>query len=123
MLPSGPVVTIPGRNQSFRCQLFSAVPNTHLQNVSWLLNESTLEDYGLDNVVTEFRPGLRGMGILRFVNLSLENNHTTIQCQATLQSGVIHSASEGLLLLQGMKFRGNGDGSNVKIRQSELSLE
>ena len=103
MFPSGPVVTIPGRNQSFSCQVHSAAPNTHLQNVSWLLNGSTLENYGLDNVVTEFRPGLIGIGILRFINLSLENNHTTIQCQATLQSGVTHSVSEGLLLLQGMK--------------------
>ena len=107
LLPSGPVVNIPGRNQSFTCQLFSAAPNTHLQNVSWLLNGSTLENYGLDNVVTsEFKPGpisMGGGGILRFVNLSLENNYTTIQCQATLQSNVTQSASEGVLLLQGMK--------------------
>ena len=67
---------------------------------------SALENYGLDNVVTEFRPGPRGMGILRFANLSLENNHTPIQCQATLQSGVIQSASESVLLLQGMKIMG-----------------
>ena len=111
----GPVVTIPGRNQSFRCQLFSAVAITHLQNVSWLLNGSTLEDYGLDNVVTEFRPGPRGIGILRFINLSLENNDTSIQCQVTLQSGVtIQSAS---LLLQGMKVMGNDDGLTIKVRQ------
>ena len=106
VLPSGPVVSIPGRNQRFSCQVISAaVPNTHLLNVSWLLNGSTLEDYGLDNVVTEFNPGPISMGILRFVNLSLENNHTTIQCQAKLQSGMtIQSASESVMLLQGMSY-------------------
>ena len=100
VFPSGPVVSIPGRNQSFTCQQFT---NTHLQNFSWLLNGSTLENYGLDNVVTEFKPG-PGIGILRFVNLSLENNHTNIQCHGFLQSGVFQSAT---LLLQGMRVTTN----------------
>ena len=105
MLPTH-VVSIPGRNQSFRCQLFSAAPNASLQNVSWMLNGSTLENYGLDNVVTEFNPG--PISILRFINLSLENNHTKIQCQGFLETGVIQSASEGTLLLQGMKLQLTG---------------
>ena len=101
VFPSGPVVTIPGRNVSFICQLVS-VDNTQLQSISWLLNGSALENYRLDNVVTELRSG--GNGVLLFTSLSLENNHTTIQCQAIIQSGqTVQSTSEGVLLLQGMR--------------------
>ena len=102
MFPSGPVVTIPGRNVSFICQLVS-VDNTQLQSISWFLNGSALENHRLDNVVTELRSG--GNGVLLFINLSLENNHTTIQCQAIMRSGLtIQSASEGVLLMQGMRI-------------------
>ena len=102
VFPSGPVVTIPGRNVSFLCQLVS-VDNTQLQSISWLLNGSALENYRLDNVATELRSG--GNGILSFTTLSLGNNHTTIQCQVIIQSGLTTlSASEGVLLLQGMRI-------------------
>ena len=96
VFPSGPVVTIPGRNKIFICQLVT----TEQQNVSWLLNGSALENYGLDNVISE--QIVNNQGILTFTNLSLENNHTTIQCQATLPSGMNRSTS-AVLLLQGMK--------------------
>ena len=59
-------------------------------------------NYGTDNMITA--PGPSNSEILMFINLSLENNHTTIQCQATLQSIVTQFASEGVLLLQGIKF-------------------
>ena len=102
MHPSGAVVTVPGRNRTFTCFLLLPVSNTQLQNVSWLLNGLALENYGLNNIIT--KPGPGGSGTLTFINLSLENNHTTIQCQATLQSGAIQSASEGILLLQGISY-------------------
>ena len=102
--PSGHVVTIPGRNSTFTCfQLFPG-SNTQLQNVAWLVNGSALENYGTDNIITA--PGPSNSEILTFINLSLENNGTTIQCQATLQSNVTQSASEGVLLLQGIKVAG-----------------
>ena len=96
VFPSGPVATIPGRNQSFICQLVTA----RQQNVSWLLNGSALENYGIDNVIAE--QIVYNHGILTFTNLSLENNHTIIQCQATLLSGMNWSTS-AVLLLQGMQ--------------------
>ena len=96
VFPSGPVVTIPGRNVSFICQLVT----TEQQNVSWLLNGSALENYGLDNVIAE--PFGDNEGILTFTNLSLGNNCTIIQCQAALPSGMNRPTS-AVLLLQGMK--------------------
>ena len=93
MFPSGPVVTIPGRDKTFICQLVTPKQ----WNVSWLLNGSALENYGLDNIVTGDNER-----ILTFTNLTLENNHTIIQCQAALPSGMNRSTS-AVLLLQGMK--------------------
>ena len=100
VFPSGPVVTIPGRNQSFTCFLRSAESNS-LQNISWMFNGSAVENHWLDSVIIEFKHRARGRGTLTFTNVSLEYNHTIIQCQATLQSNVIQSASVGVLLLQG----------------------
>ena len=96
VFPSGPVVTIPGRDETFICQLVTPKQ----QNISWLLNGSALENYGLDNVITETFGD--NEGIITFTNLSLENNHTIIQCQAALPSGMNRSTS-AVLLLQGMK--------------------
>ena len=98
MLPAGPVVTTPGTvNLSFTCILVSATPDLELQDVSWLINGSTLES---DNITTRFADGI---GYLTFPTLSLEYDNIAIQCQAT-QSGIIIS-KEVVLLLQGNKLK------------------
>ena len=90
--PSHPVTT-PGRNFTFIC----IVSNT-LQNVTWIVNGSTLESLGLDYAIAQ---PMNGIGTLRFLNLGLEDNHTTVQCGGLLQSGATCLSMEVILLLQG----------------------
>ena len=100
MFPFGSVVTVPGKNQAFLCTIVSAIHDTHPRNISWLLNGSAVRNYGLDNVV--ITPGDRNVEILTFMNVNLRNNHTTVQCLGTLNTGVTSSsAPDAVLLLQG----------------------
>ena len=69
-----------------------------LQSVTWLLNGTELESLGLDNVNPSF---VFGIGSLRFTNLDLEYNHTTIQCRGQLQSGRNITSESVVLLMQG----------------------
>ena len=100
--PSGFVVTTIGRNNvTFRCDLLIIIPD-RLQNVSWLLNGSALESSGLMDIIIEFSSIGSGTGALTFTNLVLDYNHTTINCQGSLQSGsTAASANSAVLLLQG----------------------
>ena len=54
------LVTVPGRNSTFTCFQNTAESNIQLQNVAWLLNGSALENYGLDDIITEPGPGDSG---------------------------------------------------------------
>ncbi len=94
MLPSGDYVSTVGGSVDLNC-LSHGDMITHVQ---WLLNGSPVEEGPNVEIVMFGTAGL----ILRLRNLSVEYNTSTIQCRATLESGITRT-SEGtlLLLLQG----------------------
>lgn len=96
------VVAVLGGNITFTC--VSWTPNIIL-NIQWLVNESSVEDFNLINVVSEFTQKFGGIGKLVFFDLPLEYNNTCIQCMATLSSGYDSTSMETILLLQGMNLR------------------
>ena len=69
-----------------------------LQSVTWLLNGTTLESLGLDDVNTHFHFGI---GTLTFTTLHLEYNYTTIQCRGHFESGGNHTSEGVIFLMQG----------------------
>ena len=101
VFPSNPVAFIGREEYIFRCLLVTARTD-RLLNVTWFLNETTLESLDLRDVTPYFEIVGNGLGTLIFRTLLLKYNYTTIQCQGQLQSGM-NPISEGVtLLLQGM---------------------
>lgn len=115
VFPLGSVVTTTGRkNFTFNCLLATT---DSFSSVSWLLNGSTLESLGLDDVIPQFDTIFNGIGTLTFVNLALEYNYTTIQCTGSLRSGRNFVSEEAILLLQGLCIYVHGSACYVRGTQ------
>ncbi len=92
-------VFIPGNNPTYHCGSQSVT----ITSVVWLINGTQLEDLSLTNVETDFSEHTR-QGLLRFNNLSVEYNHTNIQCRATLSNGeTVDSNNNVTFLVQGKR--------------------
>ena len=92
-----------GRNANFRC-LSTSVDS--IMSIQWLMNGSatlTNETIASGNAVVLF-DGLVGIGRLDVINVPLEFNETSIQCQGLLTSGANFTTESAILLLQGNKF-------------------
>ena len=96
--PPDEFVSVLGGTASFSC-ITSPGSNDLITSVQWLVNDTLLENLGLENVVTT-------LGQLRFRMLSEYNNHTSIRCRASLISGTVSTSRDAtILLIQGLFMR------------------
>ena len=89
-----------GGAATFTC---SVPPDGSIIGVQWLVNGSELEGLNLPNVeaMFELHDGI-GSGILRFRNVSVEYNETSITCIATtVAMRRLHATDSSSLLVQG----------------------
>ena len=87
-----------GGNASFGC--FNPSVNS-IVSVQWLMNDSatlTNEAIASGNAVVNFD---NGAGRLDVINVPLEFNETSIQCNGVLTSGTNFTTEPAMLLLQG----------------------
>lgn len=75
----------------------------HAVNIDWLINGTLLSKLQLSNVVQSF-DRIGGFGSLRFRNVPLEYNVTTVQCRANITSVEIITSQNSTLLVQGRKL-------------------
>jgi hypothetical protein len=99
--PPNPITTVGRENYAIRCFFMS---NEGLQSISWFINGSSLEALALRDV-SQIDDISFGFGTLIFRHLTLEYNHTTVQCRGHQQSGGTHISENVLLLLQGKIIR------------------
>ena len=87
-------VITPGLTAPFLCQVIN---NSGLRQFHWLLNGTRLENLNLR--VDAYKS--RNVGVLSFLNVTVEYNDTTIQCIANFTSGEIFCSNIATLLVQG----------------------
>ena len=90
VFPPHQYVAVAGRTATFQC--FSIHDN--IAGVQWLVNGS--QNFDLANVMEEIHGSL---GLLRFANIPVEYNTTTISCEIVLGSSRRETARESSRLL------------------------
>lgn len=117
ILPSKTIVSAPGRDLTFQCSSLSSEVFT---SVRWLVNGTFLENLNLPNTEALFFDDV-GVGFLRFQNIEVSFNMTSIRCIATLSSGGGQfSSSSTLILLQGSL--GNVEDLTLRINGSDIII-
>ena len=94
LTPVDPVVHA-GGVATFTC----AATSSTIVSVEWLVNGTSLNSHPLQNVEQAFA---LGSGLLRFSNVSMDDNNTRVQCLATTSSEEVLSSNISLLRVQGI---------------------
>ena len=98
---SGVIVSYPGGPAEVECISFSI----ETVDTDFIVNGSFLDSITLKNVIVENIVNSLGQsrgGIIRFADLPVEYNNTSIQCRAELSMGLHETAPRpAVLLLQG----------------------
>lgn len=94
-MPSNTVVSTVGSDVAYTCLSLSA----NIQQVTWLINGSELQDLNNDNIMTGFSSG---RGSIDVSNLTPDFNSTTFQCEATFTTGAVALSEESMLIVQGV---------------------
>lgn len=99
MFPPDELVAVLGGAAAFNCYS----PTDEIDDVQWLLNNSTLESNGFEETVTTFfNEGVR-IGTLVFTDLPMSYNGTKVGCRVMLSSGLTSASTDAtVLLVQGI---------------------
>ena len=102
IFPTGaPHITFQGEDTITFCFYNSDFYDDSPLGIDWVVNGSFLDTLDIPNVVTVFSASM-GFGELRFSNLTLELDMTTIRCRARFEQRFSMMSTESLLLVQGI---------------------
>lgn len=75
LLPADTITASPGKNVDFTCYV-----TDRFDSIRWLINGTYLDHLELQKLKIHSELNMEGLKILRFSNLPLKYNHTTINC-------------------------------------------